>query len=135
MKVSMENVNFFRLFHLGSPVTGLVMKITSPKGIRTLTVSGYSYDLHEDLCSYEKDKALRITPGLYHVIGIGYVSERIVWNHYLLMADTEEILPVGEYLDQPDSSWILQAIPIIKKVMSGTSVDPIELTKTKFGVK
>lgn len=130
-------IDFFKTFNLVPPVCGLVNKVTSPKGVRRIEDDGYThYELHSDLISTYKGEALALESGLYHVVDIGSVQGRLNWNHYLFILDTEGYAyPIAEYLDQPNSSWIAQAIKLVKRYFQDDPAemqDPIQLTSIDY---
>lgn len=136
----MENnkvrIDFYKEFGLERPMAGLVKRITSPKGVRTAdsgSTDGYSYRLHTELVGIYIGTPMDLSPGIYLVSDICAPYNRLIWNWYIFIVDGDNILhlayPIAEFLDQKDSSWVKDAIPILKRAFSEKSMDPIKITK------
>ena len=110
-------IDLFKKFKLPKPVLcGLVMKVTSPKGIREFReeTGKYHYNLHTDLKQIYEGQAQDLTEGLYWVVNIcKRKDEGPKWNHYLFYVDKEVTL-LQSFLDQKTSDWIVDAMPVIK---------------------
>lgn len=134
-----ERIDFYKECKLPRPVLcGLVQKIKSPKGIRTVTTNlqgkeVYDYKLDVDLIEiYGYDKNIRMEAGLYWVMDIYRYDHNMIWNHYLIILDEEgEVYPVAEFLNCHDSQWMKKAIKPIKSYFAGEELPAIELTKCK----
>lgn len=121
-------VDFYR--ELSLPLAGLVKKVTSPKGVRTIIDDQYVYSLKSELCCQYQGKAMRVTPGLYHVSCICKPKGEVIWNHYLFVVDADgNGYPVAEYLECSDSTWVKDAIHIVKDYFAENPVKPIKVTK------
>lgn len=118
-------VNVFKELNAPSYITGgMLLKVTSPKGIRVFReeTQQYHYRLHtETIQLYDdrdknRDIEADIAPGLYWAVIICRTKDLgINWNHYLFKVTEDKIEWVESYLNQRDSSWILEAMPSIKK--------------------
>ena len=130
------SIDFYKMFNLVPPMCGLIDKVTSPKGIRRQEEDGYiSYQLHSDLCCIYKGEATDLEPRLYWVLDVGLVKGTLNWNQYLfIIEDDGTVYPVGEYLDQKDSSWVKKAIGTVKKYFAKEPVDAIEITKIDYKI-
>ena len=132
-------IDFYTEFGLPMPVAcGLVNKITSPKGIRTKNdkTGIYHYQLHTDLKQiYEDGRAASVDEGLYWVMDVYKLRGTMTWNHYLFVVESDgTTYPIAEFLDYTDSSWIKEAIEIIKDCFSGDEFEPIDITPCKADV-
>ena len=102
-------------------VCGLVMKITSPKGIRTWNEETqlYHYNLHTDLkqvYSHTDAKQVELEPGLYWIVNIAKNKELgIHWNHYILKVTDNDAELLESYLNENSTDWIPTALPTIKE--------------------
>lgn len=122
-------VDFYEDFYLPTPISGLVHKITSPKGIRKEVQGGYEYHLKHDLIQiYEKDSII-VGEGLYWVLDIHIHHGNVVWNHYLFVVDNDDAHLVAEFMNITDSTWIKDAMPVIKKYFEGKPLKDIEATQ------
>ena len=138
-KHELFEIDFYKEFELPRPVAcGLVNKITSPKGIRTKNeqTGNYHYQLHTDLKQiYEAGIPANVDEGLYWVMDVYKYKGSMTWNHYLFVVESDgTIYPIAEFLDYSDSSWIKEAINIIKDHFSGDEFEPIEITLCKADV-
>lgn len=138
-KHELFEVDFYKEFGLPMPVLcGLVNKITSPKGIRTKNeeTGNYHYQLHSDLKQiYEEGICAEVDEGLYWVMDVYKSRGSLVWNHYLFVMESDGMVyPIAEFLDYSDSSWIKEAINIIKDCFNGDTFEPIELTQCRADV-
>ena len=126
-------VDFFKKFDLLNPVCGLVSKITSPKGIKSMENDEIIYKLHsEPTWVYNREPAPSIKRGIYWVMNVCKVKDRLTWCHYLFIVRKDKtVFPVAEYLYCEDTSWIKQAIKVIKKFYSDEPVESIVLTSLK----
>ena len=126
-------IDIFKEFNLEKPVAGLVEKISQPKGIVKHEKHGDSYSLYTDdtrMTVYNGEE-FDLVPGIYWVLDIfKHPKKQILqWNHYLFIVDEDgAVYPVAEYCNQQDSTWVKQAIPVIKRFFKGESFNPIELT-------
>ena len=121
----------FKEFKLPHPVVcGLVMKITSPKGIREFReeTQQYHYRLHTDLKQIYDGKPIALEPGIYWVVDVAKTKDlSIQWNHYLFKVSedpvelTETLKPIKRWLNQKSTDWIVEALPHIKKYFLETS--------------
>ena len=124
-------IDFYKEFKLVPPVCGLVQKITSPKGIRRKESDAYtSYHLHTELMDiYEPNRPSEIESGLYWVLDVCKIYDKMTWFNYLfIVLDGGRALPVGEFLRCKDSTWIKDALPIIKSYFEEEELSPIKLT-------
>lgn len=115
-------IDVFKRLKLVRPVVcGLVMRITSPKGIRELNeITGlYHYNLHTDLkqiYSSTSPEATELSEGLYWVVDIAKTKNLgMNWNHYLLKITDNDIEILESYLDVNGTDWIPTALPTIKE--------------------
>lgn len=124
------DIDFFRDFKLETPISGMVCKITSPKGIRSNENTGFVYRFHSELIYMYNGKATSLDAGLYHVTLTCKPEDRLIWNHYIFRVDSDgKAYPIAEYLDQYNSEWVRDALPIVKKAFAGEATDPIKLTR------
>ena len=126
-------IDLFKEFKLETPVTGLVERITKPKGIRKHEDYGVSYTLYtDDSCAtVYNGKEFDLVPGIYWVLNIFKHPKRgtLQWNHYLFVVEEDgAVYPVAEYCNQHDSSWIKDALPVIKQFFAGEPIKPTEIT-------
>lgn len=110
-------VDLFKKFKLTNPIVcGLVLKVTSPKGIREFReeTQMYHYNLHTELKQIYEGTEADLEPGLYWVVNVAKTKQLgLHWNHYLFIID-EEITLVEKYLNQKSSDWIVDALPTVK---------------------
>lgn len=108
----------FKKFKLPHPVVcGLVMKITSPKGIREWndTTQQYHYKLHTDDTHIYDNASMTLTDGLWWVVDIAKTKDLgLHWNHYLLNVADGNAEILESYLNVKGTDWIPQALPTIK---------------------
>lgn len=119
-------VDVFKKCKMVKPVVcGLVMKITSPKGIREFREETqlYHYNLHTDLKQIYDGKATELQPGLYWVVDIAKTRDLgIHWNHYILNVTEDNVELLESYLNENSTDWIPQALPTIKQYL-GSKAD------------
>lgn len=129
-------IDFYKELNLPEVFTGLVNKVTSPKGMRKLNeMDRYEYRLKDELIQvYEGEPAL-VDEGIYWVMDIFKFEGSLKWNHYLVVVEDDCFYPVAEFLECVDSTWIPDAIPYLKDYFAGVELEPIELTKYKFPKK
>ena len=128
MSVKRYKVDFYK--DLPTPLAGLVRKVISPKGVRTIIGDKYVYSLKSNKCCQYQGKAFRVTPGLYHVSCICKPEGEVIWNHYLFVVDDDgNGYPVAQYLECVDSLWVKDAIHIVKEYFSETPVKPIKVKR------
>ena len=112
-------VDVFKHFKLPKPVVcGLVMEITSPKGIRVKNESTglYHYNLHTDLKQIYEGEPVELKDGLYWVVDIARDKEEgLQWNHFLLEIYDDDADILESYHNIKSSNWITQALPTIKQ--------------------
>lgn len=126
--MSRYKFDFYKQFDLLPPVSGLVSKITSPKGIRRITDSGVKYQFHSDLIQVYDGQECMIEPGLYWVLDVCHVKKSLVWCHYLfIVEDDGTVYPIKQCLNQKNSDWIPKSLEVVKRYFNGESIDPIEL--------
>ena len=127
------SIDIFKEFKLETPMAGLVLKVIKPKGVIRHEKFGESYSLYTDdsqLTVYNGEE-FDLIPGIYWVLDIfKHPKYQITqWNHYLFVVeDGGAVYPIAEYCNQHDSSWVKQALPVIKRFFAGESFNPIELT-------
>ena len=123
-------VDFYRQFHLEKPLAGLVKKIISPKGNRTLVNDIPVYRFKSKLCGLYQGKPMRLSPGLYHVSCVCKLESEVVWNHYLFVVEHDKsVYPIAEYLKQTDSTWVKDGIKVVKKYFDEIAIEPIKPTR------
>lgn len=112
-------IDVFKKYRLAKHIVcGLVLKITSPKGVRTWNESTglYHYNLHTDLKQVYDGQATELEDGLYWIVCIAKNKELgIHWNHYLLKVAKGSTELVESYLDVKSTDWIPEALPAIKQ--------------------
>lgn len=118
-------IDVFKKFKLVKPVVcGLVMRITSPKGIREWNeaTQQYHYNLHTDLKQIYDGTPVELATGLYWVVDIAKTKDLgIHWNHYLLNVAEDSAELVESYLDVKGTDWIPEALPTIKQYLGSGS--------------
>lgn len=112
-------IDVFKTFKLPKKtICGLVHRITSPKGIRTLneTTGLYHYNLHTTLKQiYEGDPA-ELEDGLYWIVDISKDRENSLhWNHYIMEVCDGEADILESYKSVNGTDWIPKALPTIKQ--------------------
>lgn len=122
-------MNFYEEFNLPEPLGGVTSRITSPKGLRKTEKSGrVLYSLKSDtLGIYTEDIA--VEPGLYWVIDVCKPAHKVIWCHYLFIVEKSKSYPVAEYLEQTDTTWVKEAIMLVKAYYKGEKLPKIVLTK------
>lgn len=111
-------IDVYRELRLPKPVTGLIHKITSPKGIRKYLeeTQSYKYRLHVDPAIQYEFKPVDLDSGLYWVVDLHRNKDStLCWNQYLVDITEDDAQIVGSYLNQKNSDWIVEALPTIKK--------------------
>ena len=130
MKKTKFKINPYTKFSLVTPVVGLVEKIASPRGIRKQEESGrYTYKFTSEEFWVYNDKSLELEPGIYKILDICQQSTGSHWNNYLFIIDDDgSMYPIAEYLNCPDTLWVKNALPLVKKYFAGEEIDSIKLT-------
>lgn len=131
--MSTYSIDIFKEFELEKPVAGLVERISKPKGIIKHGEYGDSYSLYTDdsRTTVYDGKEFDLIPGIYWVMDIFKhpKHDTCQWNHYLFIVENDgSVFPIAEYCDQHDSTWVKQAIPVIKRFFAGETFKPIEIT-------
>jgi len=119
-------IDVFERLKTPKPVVGgVLLKVVSPKGIREFReeTQRYHYKLHtQTILIFDDrqdnvDKPVDIGEGLYWVVAICRSKDLgLHWNHYIFKANDEGKTKVlGKYFNQMDSSWIVEALPEIKR--------------------
>ena len=124
-------VNFEEVLGLDHEIGGYVARITSPKGIKKEVDGRVSYALRTEGTGTPTDGKRLVLPGLYQVIDICHWNRdhNLQWNIYLLIIDEEgNTYPVAEYLDNPYTLWVKQALKIVKAFFNDEELETIELT-------
>lgn len=127
-------IDFFKAFKLKKPTCGLVERIVSPKGNRRETSEGYEYSFKTDtsISSVYKHEPMLLYPGIYRVVDITPIDEKMTWNGYLFVVENDgTVYPVAEYVNYRNTSWVKKSIPLLKKYFEGKSLEEIEITKLK----
>lgn len=113
------NIDVFKYFGLPRPVvSGLVLEITSPKGIRTKneTTGLYHYNLHTDIKQIYEGKPVDLKDGLYWIVDTAKSKDLgLHWNHFIMEIIDGEADIIEEYHNQKSTDWIPKAMPTIKQ--------------------
>lgn len=128
------DIDFFKKFKLETPVVGLIMKVVSPRGLRrpdSDEPDGYAYRLTAEFpLVYNEGEATSVEPGIYHILDVCKPEEKLLWNHYLfIVEDDGTAYPIWELLEQKNTQWVKEALPIIKKVFANKPMDRIKITR------
>ena len=119
-------IDVSKKFKFPKPVVcGLVMRITSPKGMREWqeATQRYHYRLHTDNTQIYMGAPVEMTDGLWWVVDIAKTKDLgLHWNHYLIEVQGKDIQVVEQYLNVKSSDWIPEALPTIKSYFR-TSAD------------
>lgn len=114
----------FKKFKLPKPIVcGLVMRITSPKGVREWNDSTqqYHYRLHTDNTHIYEGGAIDLTDGLWWVVDIAKIKDLgMTWNHYLLKVDGDNAEILESYVNVKGTDWIPEALPTIKQCLGAS---------------
>lgn len=109
----------YKYFGLPRPVVcGMILEITSPKGIREKRESTgqYHYNLHTDLKQIYEEKSAELKDGLYWVLDISKNKDfGLHWNHFIMEIIDDEADIIEEYHNKKGSDWIPEALPTIKQ--------------------
>ena len=129
MTKDLYEIDFFRMFGLPKPTCGMIRRIISDKGIRKSVQDwGYSYSFKTDDQLY-RDEPNRVVSGIYQVLDVCKLQDEVCWCNYLFIIDHDgSVYPVAEYLKQPDTKWVRDALPVVKEYFSGKELEPIEIT-------
>lgn len=135
MESSKHTIDFFKEFGLVPPLCGLVDLVTSPKGIRQQRADGLMYyELHSEFKGLYYDQPSEFEEGIYHITDICKVKGILTWNHYLFILDKNgKATPVAEFLSQHDTSWVKDAVPVLKECFKGTA-KPIVITPIDYKI-
>lgn len=127
-------LSFYKDFKLVPPFCGLVSKVTKPRGKKTLDDDGFiKYSLYSDDPRIYRKAPMMLEPGLYWVLDICKVKDNMWWNDYLfIIEENGNAYPVGEWLNQNDSSWVIQALPVVKKFFNKEKLEAINLTTIDY---
>lgn len=112
-------IDVYKQFKLPKPIVcGMILEVTSPKGIRTLNKDTglYHYNLHTNLKQIYEGKSTDLPDGLYWVVDIAKTKELgLHWNHFLVEIFEEEADILESYYNVKSTEWIPQALPTIKQ--------------------
>lgn len=118
-------IGMFKHLHVPKPVVGgLVLQVTSPKGIRQFReeTQRYHYNLHTNWIMTLDDRQdnckdpIDLGKGLYWLVAICRSKELgLHWNHYIFKVDENGLEELGSYTNQLSSDWIVEALPAIKR--------------------
>lgn len=126
-------IDLYKELKLPETTCGLVNKIISPKGKRRLNERDeYEYHLNDELVQIYQGNSAVLEEGLYWAMDVFKNAKgQLQWNHYLIIIDDEGFYPVYEFLDAHDTTWIVDAMPYIKRYFAGQELEPIAITKYK----
>lgn len=127
-------VDFYKNFKLVPPVCGIVNRIEKPKGIRKIEPDGKTYyRLYSDSFILYNGEKMSLEPGLYWVLDVCKVKGAMTWNQYLFVLEKDgSVYAIAEYLNQNDSSWVVEAMKPVKKFFRGEATEPITLSKIDY---
>lgn len=135
-KSNIFEINMTKLIGAKHDLTrACVFRITSPKAKRKLEGNGnYYYSLYTDYAFQDdEDKNVFLCkPGIYQVIDICYwkYHSKLQWNIYIVVVEEDgTAYPVEEYIDNPNTLWVKDVRPILKRYFNNEKLEPIELTK------
>lgn len=128
-------MDFYKEFRLPKPTAMIIKKVTSPKGKRSKVlidgIEKYAYDFAGDKSSIYNDKPLQLSAGLYAVTNITRITHgkrygEMVWCHYLFIIEPDgTTYPVYESIGIPDTTWVKQALPIVKDYFNDYEIEPV----------
>lgn len=127
----MIRIDFRKLLELDHKISGFIARILSPKGRITKKGDHKSYSFHRDSVLEETARKDGVEEGLYMVIDIHNYSGFLQWNIYLVTVVEGNSRLVAEYLDSPDTLWVKEAQPLVKRYFGGEYLEEVELTKIK----
>ena len=112
-------IDVFKKFRLPRPIVcGMVLEITSPKGIRTLNEDTglYHYNLHTDLKQLYEGDPIELKDGLYWIVDIAkHKTDGLQWNHFLMEIYDDDADILESYQNVNSTDWIPEALPTIKQ--------------------
>lgn len=127
-------INFKELLKLNHDIGGCIDRVISPRGVRKEEDGRMYYSLKKDFgygfifdkpdCKDIKDRSIWVVVDICHWDN----SSALFWNIYLVVFDGERAYPVAEFLDSPETLWVKEALPIIKKFFNGDDLEEISLT-------
>lgn len=127
-------VDFYKDFKLVPPVCGIVSRVVKPKGIKKIEPDGKtSYKLYSDSPIIYNNEKMALEPGLYWVLDVCKVKGAMTWNQYLFVLEEDgSMYAIAEYLNQGDSSWVVEAMKPVKKFFKGEVTEPITPSKIDY---
>lgn len=112
-------IDVFKQFKLPKPVVcGMVLEITSPKGVRTINEATglYHYNLHTNLKQLYEGDSIDLTDGLYWIVDISKTKDLgLHWNHFLMEIYEGDADILESYYNEKSTDWIPKALPTIKQ--------------------
>lgn len=133
----MRIVNFKKELGFDHTMGGFIARIESPKAKRIEREdrdgldAQYHYEFKTDPSQVIlPEKESSITEGLYEVVDIcKWNYNRLQWNVYIVVVDSDSVYPVAEYLDSPHTQWVKDARKIVQAYFNNEELDIIELTQ------